>query len=67
MGAKTAIYTLIEELTSDGVGVIVISSELSEVLGLARRVLVLSHGRQTGLLERDEATEEHVMALAVSG
>nr|WP_246220879.1 sugar ABC transporter ATP-binding protein [Phytoactinopolyspora mesophila] len=67
VGAKVAIYTLIEELSREGVGVIVISSELTEVLGLARRVLVLSHGRQTGLLERDEATEERVMALAVSG
>jgi ribose transport system ATP-binding protein len=67
VGAKTAIYRLIDELASAGVAVIVISSELPEVLGLARRVLVLSHGTQTGLLNRNEATEENVMALAVSG
>ncbi|WP_211199012.1 sugar ABC transporter ATP-binding protein [Phytoactinopolyspora limicola] len=67
VGAKVSIYRLIDELSRNGVGVIVISSELSEVLGLARRVLVLSHGHQTGLLEREEATEERVMTLAVSG
>jgi ABC-type sugar transport system ATPase subunit len=50
-----------------GKGVIVISSELPEVLGLAHRVAVLSRGRLTGQLPRAEATEQAVMQLAVEG
>jgi ribose transport system ATP-binding protein len=46
--------------------VIVVSSELEEVLGLAHRVLVLSRGRQRGILERDEATDHAVMELATT-
>jgi ribose transport system ATP-binding protein len=67
VGAKAAIYRLIEELAGRGVGVLLISSELPEVLGLSHRVLVLSRGRQTGLLDRAEAEEGRVMSLAVSG
>jgi ribose transport system ATP-binding protein len=66
VGAKAAIYELIHELAGQGAGLIVISSELPEVLGLAHRVLVLSRGRQTGILARDEADQERVMALAVA-
>lgn len=65
VGAKAAIYDVIHDLAADGVGCVVVSSELLEVLGLAHRVLVLSEGRQTALLTREEATEERVMALAV--
>ncbi|MDO9378113.1 MAG: sugar ABC transporter ATP-binding protein [Nocardioidaceae bacterium] len=65
VGAKMAIYQIIRELAVDGVAVIVISSELEEVLGLAHRVLVMSGGRQQGILTRDAATPERVMALAV--
>jgi ribose transport system ATP-binding protein len=67
VGAKAAIYQLLDELAGRGVGVILISSELPEVLGLSHRVLVLSRGRQTGLLDRAEAEEGRVMSLAVSG
>ena len=49
-----------------GVGVIVVSSELEEVLGLSHRVLVMSGGRQRAILDRAEATPEAVMALALS-
>jgi ribose transport system ATP-binding protein len=67
VGAKSAIYDVIQELAGEGIGVIVISSELLEVLGLCNRVLVLSRGRQTGLLDRSEADQERVLSLAVSG
>lgn len=67
VGAKAAIYELLDELAGRGVGIVLISSELPEVLGLSHRVLVLSRGRQTGLLDRDEAEEGRVMSLAVSG
>jgi ribose transport system ATP-binding protein len=65
VGAKAAIYEVIRDLTRHGVGVIVISSELPEVLGISHRVLVLRRGVQTGLLARAEATEQAVMTLAM--
>jgi ribose transport system ATP-binding protein len=65
VGAKMAIYEIIRGLAADGVAVIVVSSELEEVLGLSHRVLVMSGGRQQGVLSRDEATPQAVMALAV--
>jgi ribose transport system ATP-binding protein len=65
VGARQAIYEVIDELAGQGVGVIVISSDLPEVIGLSHRVLVLSRGQQVGVLERGEADQEKVMALAV--
>src|SRR6056300_422236 len=67
VGAKMAIYEIIRELALSGISVIVVSSELEEVLGLCHRVLVICEGRQSGLLERHEATPEKVMSLAVRG
>ena len=66
VGAKMAIYEIIRTLASNGIAVIVVSSELEEVLGLSHRVLVMSKGRQRGILPRDEATPTRVMSLAVS-
>jgi ribose transport system ATP-binding protein len=65
VGAKMAIYEILRELAADGVAVIVVSSELEEVLGLSHRVLVMSGGRQEGVLSRAEATPQAVMRLAV--
>ena len=65
VGAKMAIYEIIRKLAADGIAVIVISSELEEVLGLSHRVLVMSEGRQRGILAREDATPAGVMALAV--
>ena len=65
VGAKMAIYEIIRKLAADGIAVIVISSELEEVLGLSHRVLVMSEGRQRGILSRDQATPASVMSLAV--
>ena len=65
VGAKMAIYEILRGLAADGVAVVVVSSELEEVLGLSHRVLVMSGGRQQGVLDRDEATPQAVMALAV--
>lgn len=67
VGAKMAIYEIIRELASKGMGIIVVSSELEEVLGLSHRVLVMSEGRQSGVLSREEATPDKVMSLAVRG
>jgi inositol transport system ATP-binding protein len=65
IGAKFEIYKLINELKSKGLAVILISSELPEILGLSDRILVLSKGRQTALLSRHEATQEKVMQYAI--
>ena len=65
VGAKMAIYKTIRSLAEQGVAIIVISSELEEVLGLSHRVLVMSGGRQRGILDRAQATPEAVMALAL--
>jgi ribose transport system ATP-binding protein len=65
VGAKMAIYEIIRTLAESGIAVIVVSSELEEVLGLAHRVLVMSGGQQRAVLTREEATPHRVMALAV--
>ena len=66
VGAKMAIYEIIRKLAADGIAVIVISSELEEVLGLSHRILVMAKCRQRGILSREEATPDRVMSLAVS-
>ncbi|GAB3916809.1 sugar ABC transporter ATP-binding protein [Larkinella terrae] len=65
IGAKFEIYKLINRLVSDGIAVIMISSELPEILGMSDRILVLSQGKQTALLTRAEATQETIMRYAV--
>lgn len=67
VGAKAEIHRLIVELARQGIGVLMISSDLSEVLALADRVLVMRDGRLAGELDRAQATEEAVMRLAVGG
>lgn len=64
VGAKAEIYRLVRQVAAEGVAVIVISSELPEVLGLADRVLVMREGHLVGELAGDEADEQQVMALA---
>jgi len=64
VGAKAEIYHLMRRLTGEGKAVLLISSELPEVLGMSDRVLVMAYGCQVGLLGRAEATEERVMQLA---
>ncbi|WP_330295150.1 sugar ABC transporter ATP-binding protein [Streptomyces sp. NBC_00503] len=66
VGAKAEIYRIIADLAEAGTALLVISSELPEVLGLADRILVMQGGRITGELGRDEATEEAVLALAMA-
>lgn len=65
VGAKAEIYAVIDELASTGIAVLVISSELPEVLGLADRILVMQGGRIRGELLRADATEEAILSLAL--
>ena len=66
MGARAAIYEVIASLAAEGMAVIVVSSDLEEVLGLAHRVMVLARGRQMGVLPRAEASNVRVMELATA-
>jgi L-arabinose transport system ATP-binding protein len=66
VGAKAEIYKVIGDLAAEGLGVVVVSSYLPEVLGLADRVLVMQGGRVTGELAHEDATEERVLALAMA-
>ncbi len=67
VGAKSEIYALIAELTRAGVGVIVISSEMPELLGLSDRILVMSGGRITAHLQGAERTEDAILRAAIPG
>ena len=64
VGAKQEIYAQINRLAQSGLAIVLVSSELPEVLGLSDRVLVLHEGRITGEFKREEATPEAVMACA---
>ena len=64
VGAKYEIYKLMNELAEKGVAIIMISSELEEVLGMSDRVMVMSRGRSAGTLSIQEANQERIMSLA---
>ncbi|MGX1749819.1 sugar ABC transporter ATP-binding protein [Glutamicibacter protophormiae] len=64
VGAKEEIYELLDELAASGKSIIMISSELPEVLRMSHRIAVMSEGRITGFLEKHEATQEKIMDLA---
>jgi ABC-type sugar transport system ATPase subunit len=64
VGAKSEIYELMRNLAREGVGIILISSELPEVLALANRIVVMHEGRVAGIVDRLGATEEELMAYA---
>jgi ribose transport system ATP-binding protein len=64
VGAKAEIYKLLNALAAEGKAIVVISSELPEVLRLSHRVLVMCEGRLAGELGADEATPESIMHLA---
>ena len=67
VGAKQEIYELIFALAGRGLAIVVVSSEMPELLLLSDRVLVMCEGRQTGVLSRGEATQEAIMRLAAPG
>jgi ribose transport system ATP-binding protein len=66
VGAKQEIYQLMEELASNGMAILFVSSELEEILGMSDRVLVMHEGRISGELAREELSEEAIMHLATS-
>ncbi len=64
VGAKYEIYTIMNELTMQGKSIIMISSEMPELLGMADRIMVMCEGYLSGILDKEEATEEKIMRLA---
>lgn len=66
VGARSSIYEIIHGLAAEGVAVIVVSSDLEEVLGVSNRILVMAAGRQTGILDHADANDVSVMELATA-
>ncbi|MBP9986481.1 MAG: sugar ABC transporter ATP-binding protein [Bacteroidales bacterium] len=64
VGAKYEIYCIIADLAKQGKSIIMISSEMSEIIGMSDRVMVMCDGRVTGFIDGKEATQENIMALA---
>ncbi|MCY4454260.1 MAG: sugar ABC transporter ATP-binding protein [Immundisolibacterales bacterium] len=64
VGAKAEVHTMVRELAEEGMAILCISSDLPEVLAMSDRILVMREGRQMGILERSEASQEAVMSLA---
>lgn len=64
VGAKYEIYTIMEDLVSQGKSIIMISSEMSELIGMSDRIMVMCEGKNTGLIDAAMATQENIMTLA---
>jgi ribose transport system ATP-binding protein len=64
VGAKSEIYALVNELVESGKAVLMISSEMEEVMGMSDRIIVLREGRISGMLNRKEFNQEAIMAFA---
>jgi rhamnose transport system ATP-binding protein len=65
VGAKAEVHHMINDLASQGLGIILISSDMPEVLGMSDRILVMREGRQMGIFTRAEATQEKILAAAM--
>ena len=66
VGAKAEIYKLINELAEQGIGIIVVSSELPEILAISDNILVLSESKLTAAMKRSDADEEKIMSAAIA-
>lgn len=66
VGAKVEIYNIINELAGKGMGIVLISSEMMEVIGVCDRILVLKDGEVSGLLEKKDFSEENILRMAIS-
>jgi ABC-type sugar transport system ATPase subunit len=64
IGAKTEIYTIMGELAARGTAIVMVSSELPELISVADRIMVMQEGRMKGILKKEETTQERVMSLA---
>ena len=67
VGAKAEVHALMSQLAQEGMGIIMISSELPEILGMSDRILVMHEGRAAGEFTRDQATQDDIMRAATGG
>jgi rhamnose transport system ATP-binding protein len=65
VGAKAEVHHMVNDLAAEGLGIILISSDLPEVMAMSDRILVMREGRQMGIFDREEATQENVMTAAM--
>jgi putative multiple sugar transport system ATP-binding protein len=65
VGAKFEIYSILNEMVKQGKSVIVVSSELAEAISMSDRIYVMNDGRIKGVLDREEATQERIMHMAL--
>jgi len=65
VGAKAEVHQLINELTAQGLGIILISSDMPEIMAMSDRILVMREGRQMGIFDREEATQEIILTAAM--
>jgi ribose transport system ATP-binding protein len=65
VGAKKEIYELMNRFKSDGMSVLMISSEIPELLGMCDRIMVMNEGKLKGIISREEASQESIMRMAV--
>ncbi len=65
VGAKTEVHQIINELAAQGLGIILISSDMLEIMAMSDRILVMREGRQMGILTREEATQEAILTAAM--
>lgn len=64
MGAKTEIYEILSELSEKGMSIIIVSSEITELLSIADRIIIMHEGKISGELSIEEATQEKIMTFA---
>ena len=66
VGAKAEVYKILRDISASGIGVLMVSSELPELLAVCDRILVMHEGKMTGELSREEASEEAIMKYAAA-
>lgn len=67
VGAKTEIYKLMEEIVANGKSIILVSSELTEVMGMSDRLIVMNEGKLVGELKKEEYSEDNILSIAIGG
>ena len=67
IASKKEIYAMMNDLASKGIAILMVSSELPEIIGMSDRVMVIHEGKVSGFLNRNDATEENIMVLATGG
>ena len=64
VGAKQEIYNLMNELAAQGKGILMVSSDMPELLGMCDRIVVISEGRQTGIVDKEDFSQETILSMA---